>query len=479
MKKGRIWLVLAVLFLLSMGGGLLCVSLSPVAHTIFELQQLQEILAEGEMPDLSGVMEILADLAPEKQLRALQWNILSGEDEKAARERSLLTATVAVRMYASGDMNREVASDVVAEALRLWPVSDAWPEAIRAELPGMLACLDEAQLLEVLKAADIAASGEIQRTLGDILAQQPLSVVAEVAAARWEAGLEGDTLVRRALASYTQEEIVAVLAAETDEVRRNALARAYGLTLNAVDDVLCYLAEARAVGIPAQACYPDGAVVTWDLSRLGRNGWPSLQLAEGARYLVVRVEEAEEAFEWRDVPLEMDLEDESAYEGMFSTYYESNAGRWMETVTVTIDTAVMDATPEAFLPSDLSELDAMVVLETRYVAWGSLRVQYGVRKGRNALSKETFRDYRCYGAEQTVNVYTGSGRLIFRVDSLETAPGAINGRTDGFSDNYSETNLRLRCHAQPDAAWMQDCCTRLLTLLQENGGDLGKAIRIK
>lgn len=205
-----------------------------------------------------------------------------------------------------------------------------------------------------------------------------------------------------------------------------------------------------------------------------------MRLAEGARYLVVRVEEAEEAFEWRDVPLEMSLEDNRTYEGAFGTYYESNNNRWAETVTVTIDTAVMDATPEAFLPSDLSEVDAMVVLETRRVAWGNLRVQYGVRKGRgNGLGKEIFRDYRCYGVVQTMNVYTANGRLVFRLADLETAPDAMSERTDGFSDNYTEANLRRRCHAQPDEEWMQAHYADLLTLLQENGGDLSKAVSFK
>lgn len=303
--------------------------------------------------------------------------------------------------------------------------------------------------------------------------------MADVLAARFDAGLSGDTLVRRALAMHTQEEIISALAAEKDEVRRNALARGYGLTLSGVDDVLNYLADARAAGIPAQVCYPEGAVVTWDLSRLGRNSLPSLQLAEGARYLVVRVEEAEEAFEWRDVPLNVSMEDNGRYEGDFSPYYESNGNRWAETVTVTIDTAAMDVTPEAFLPSDLSEVDAMVVLETRYVASGTLRVQYGVRKGRNTIGTESYRDYRCYGAEQTVNVYTGAGRLVFRLANLETAPDAMQERTDGFSDNYTETNLRQRCHARPDKEWMQGRYAGLLTLLQENGGDLGKAVSIK
>lgn len=474
MKK---WWILALAVVLAIGAVGVWLMM-PTESTKLQkaMEKVDAALEAGEPLDLTDVADELANHEPQVIVNLLAFTL---GYRTAAEKPCLLVGPLTMEMLQRGSITQEQAAEIITTLLQEAPISASWhAEDIRA-LPAMLACLSEQELIRALKMADVAGSEELQRILGDVLAQLPLTTVADVLAARFDAGLSGDTLVRRALALYTQEAIIAAMAAETDEARRNALARGYGLTLSGVDDVLTYLAEARAVGVPAQVCYPQGAVVAWDLSRLGRNGWPSLQLAEGARYLVVRVEEAEEAFEWRDVPLEMSMEDDGRYEGDFSPYYESNGGRWAETVTVTIDTAAMDATPEAFLPSDLSEVDAMVVLETRYVAWGSLRVQYGVRKGRDVLGKESFRDYRCYGVEQTVNVYTGNGRMIFRLANLETAPDAMNGRTDGFSDNYTEANLRRRCHARPDEEWMQARYAGLLTLLQENGGDLGKAVGVR
>ena len=195
---------------------------------------------------------------------------------------------------------------------------------------------------------------------------------------------------------------------------------------------------------------------------------------------MVHLDEAEEAFEWRDVPMEMRMESDDAYDGMFSAYYESNNGRWAETMTITIDTAVMDATPEAFLPTEISEVDALLVCETRYVAWGTLRVQYGVTKGRNnGLALDTYRDYRCYGVEQSVTLYTGDGKLIRRFGIQETAPTGIQNRTDGFRNNFSEEDIRRGCHAQPDEAWMDACLGRVMTMLTENEGDMSRIVLAK
>ena len=435
----------------------------------------EEAAAAGEAYDLSAAEAILADMPDQKlasELQALADRMIrEGESPVPA-------AILAGRLTEAGRLAPEEAAAVAMLALAESPVSAKWPGAYQAALPQMLAPLAPQELVSVLVSAEFtAADARLQTTLGDLAGRRlTLEQIAEVYRARTDAMLAGDLLVKRALAPFTQEEVVAALAALEDAKLRAALARGYGKTLSQPDDVLNYLAEARAAGVSATDCYPGGAVVTMDLSRL----WdvvPRGVQGESPRYIVVRMTEAAEALEYRDVPLELSM-DEWDYDGAFTYDYESNDGRWAETVTVRIDTAMMDATPEEFLPSDMSEVGALVVLDTHYEAWGVLRVQeYRVKRATGGRMVDSYRDYRSYANVQRVDVYDVQGRLVYRFAEQVTEPAEMESRTDGFSDTATQEELRLSCIPVPDAVWMRERKSELEALLDACGGDLWQAIR--
>lgn len=480
MKKGKSWLLvlLVSLPLLCVGAGVLALSVLPGPRLNFELQRQLGSTQPGEEPDLSGAMQILRGLDAETQWDALKWSI--GQGGEKVRAVSLMATTAAARLHEAGELPDEVLAQAASALLRCHPVSSEWPDYALRALPAVLSLTEEDLLLQMLTTAETTAESDVlQGILGDTAAQRlSLRQLAEVYRARRAAGLPGELLMKRGLALHTQEEIISALAAESDAECRAALAQAYGLTLSLPDDVLCYLAQARAVGVPAAECYPEGALVAWDLSRLGVYGVPAKVSGESPCYLVVHCTEAEEPFEYRDAPSGTAV-DEWRYEGAFPTYYEGNAGRWAETTTVRIDTAVLDATPAKFVPEDLSQLDAIVVFDTRYTAYGLLRLEtYNIKSYENeSRTLGKLRDYRSYRVEQCVDVYDLNNRLLWRFGEQMTEPTGMQNRTDGFRTTYSDRQIKAGCIPAVDMKWQREQQEKLMLLLENCGGDLWQAVR--
>lgn len=435
----------------------------------------EQAVIAGEAYDLSAAEAILADMPDRDLAPALQ---TLAERMMNSGESPVPAAILAGRLAEAGRLAPQDAASLVMQVLGDAPVSGQWPARYQEALPVILASLAPEELVTVLSTAEFAAyETRLQTVLGDMAGSRlTLEQIAEVYRIRTDAMLAGDLLIKRALAPFTQEEVIAALAQQRDAGLRAALARAYGKTLSLPDDVLTYLAEARGVGVSAAECYPGGAVVTWDLSSLSGSSWPRGARGDSPRYIIVRMTEAEEKLEYRDVPMELDMDD-WYYDGAFSFVYESNEGRWMDTVTVRIDTAMMDAIPEAFIPADLSEVDALVVLDTHYEAWGTLRVQsYRVKNATGGRSVDSYRDYRTYATVQRVDVYDMQGRLVYRFDEQLMEPTTPETRSDGFSDTQTQAQLKACCIPVPDAVWMREKKNELTTLLAGCDGDLWEAI---
>ena len=280
------------------------------------------------------------------------------------------------------------------------------------------------------------------------------------------------------LAPLPQEELLAILAAETDAERRLAVARVYGSALTEPDAVLAYIAEAREVGLSAVDCYPEGAAVTWDLSGLDRYGWAWGISGVSPKYLVVSLTEAEEAFEYRFLPSGTP-EDCWDYEGSFTMDYESNNGRWAETTTVRIDTAALDATPEAYRPSTVREASALVVLDTYYEARNVLRLRTDVTRSRTGgTSTANTKDYRTYRLVQRMDVYNKRGTLVHHFDVQVTEPELLEKDSDGTLAYRRQGELKFVCVPSLDDSWMQERRSWLLEQLEACQGDLWRVIQV-
>lgn len=442
---------------------------------MMELSRVEKQLAAGEELDLAEAAAVLQGKDEESAMKALSASAASDDGERIP----VLTAVLSAQMAQSGALPEASATTIVTDVLARLPISSKWEKPLQDALPELLACLSPEELATVLTAADIASSDTaLQDRLGDLAkGRLTLPQLAEVYRDRLAAKKPADRLAMRALSGRTQEDVVAALAEETDMERRAALAKAYGKTLSLPNDVLAYLADARAAGIPAAECYPTGAQVTWDLSQLAPVGFARKPQGDAPRYLIVRLTESEEKFEYRDVPTDLEM-DEWYYDGAFSLVYESNAGRWMETVTVRIDTEAMDLIPAEYIPGDLSEMDALVVLDTHYEACGTLRVRsYRVKRATGGRWTDSYRDYRNYYVVQRLDVYDRQGRLVYCFDEQVTEPVTPENRSDGFSDDLSQTELKAACIPVPDSVWMRERREWLLEELRACGGDLWRTIQ--
>lgn len=465
MKKALFWG--AMLALLAVGVFLLIWG-SAGFQLQREVKAAEEAAVAGGVYDLAGAEALLADMETEEVQERLEKLAAHLQDGCP-----LPAAELAVRMLPA-----EAAADLTAEILAGYPVSSDWDKHHLQQLPELLAGLSPAQLTAVLSGAQIASGdAALQDQLGQIAAGRlTLEQAAEVCRTRLAARQPNDRLIGPALGAYGQEEILSALAAQTDAELRAVLAQAYGRTLTDPDAVLAYLAGARAAGIPATECYPNGAAVTWDLSGLKRDGWAWGIHGVSPRYLLVRVTESEEKFEYRNVPLDVDM-DTWEYEGGFEDGYESNSGPFTQTRVVHIDTAAMDATPAELLPASLEELGALLVLETSYESLGVLRVQSTqVKSATGGRSVYSYKDYMQYVAVQRVDVYDQKGLHVHRFALQVTEPEELEVNKDGYSRDLTTNQIRRACLPVPDAAWMDAQYAEITELLAGNGGDLWAAV---
>lgn len=470
MKK-KILMIAAAVAALALLVGLLIWN-STDARLLREVKRAENEASNGY--DLSGAVEILSDKKSGDARAHLEK--LSDRLVKAGYS-PRPAAILAGRLTEDGVMTREDGSAAALKVLLMSPIGTGWTRHHLPELPTMLSCLTPDALTQALLAAEMSAENtQIQAILGEQTAGRlTMQQLAEVCSAYTAAGQDVRAFAEKAWAGASQEDVVAALAAETDPARRAALAQAYGMALTQPDDVLSYLAAAREAGVPALECYPDGAVVTWDLSGFDPYGRMWGWQGESARYLVVHLTEAEEKLEKRKVSKSLDMEDWE-HENAFEPDYESNNGRWMETVTVRIDTAVMDMIPAEFIPASLAEMDALVALDAHYTAWGVLRHQETrVRSATGGVSIGQFDDYRTYAAVQTVDVYDAQGRLRYSFAQLVTAPDISRLEENPDLGQYQSV-IKEACIPEADAAWMAEQYADLMTLLADNGGDLNQAI---
>ena len=433
-----------------------------------EVKAAEEAAAAGGAYDLAGAQALLADREPEdvqERLERLAADLQDGCPLPAAE----LAVSV---------LPAEAAAGLTAEILAGHPVSSDWDEHHLQRLPELLAGLSPAQLTAVLSGAQIASGdAALQDQLGQIAAGRlTMEQAVEVCRARLAAKQPNDRMVGHILGAHGQEAILSALAAQPDMELRAALAQAYGGMMTDPDAVLAYLAGARAAGIPATECYPDGAAVTWDLSGLKRDGWAWGTHGASPRYLVVRVTEAEEKFENRNVPRDVDM-DTWEYEGCFGDGYESNSGPFTQTRVIRIDTAAMDATPAELLPVSLEELGALLVLETSYESLGVLRVQSTqVMSATGGRSVSSYKDYMQYVAVQRVDVYDQKGLHVHHFALQVTEPEKLEVDSDGYSRDLTTSQIRRACIPVPDAAWMEAQYADITELLARSGGDLWAAV---
>lgn len=442
------------------------------AQLLWEVKRAEKEAGKGY--DLSAALEILSD----KKSSDVRTHLEKLSDGLAKTDSGPLAAAIlAGQLTEDGVMTQADGSAAALKALTLCPLGSGWAQHHLSELPTMLSCLTPDALTQVLLAAEMSEEFmALQAILGEQAAGRlTMQQLAEVCAA-YAAGQDARTFAAKAWADVSCDEVVAALAAETDPARRAALAQAYGMVLTLPDDVLDYLATAREVGIHAVECYPEGAVVAWDLSYLATAGRALGWQGDSPRYLVVHLTEAEEKFEKRKVSRELDIEDWE-HENAFDADYESNNGRWMETMTVRIDTAAMDATPAEFIPASLAEMDALIGLHTFYEGVGVLRIQDSQRKNATgAVSISSYYDYRMYAVVQMLNVYDAQGCRASSIALLVTNPNGEEKLNENPRLADYPSAVKAACIPEADEEWMAKQYDDLMALLAQSGGDLKQAI---
>lgn len=185
--------------------------------------------------------------------------------------------------------------------------------------------------------------------------------------------ISGDEFLINTLPDVAKEEVISRVSLMPKDVQKRIIL-CYASDSEIGMDVLFYIKEAKKLGILPSELYPEGVVVSMDLT--GANKRAALQNLEGNKYIVVRRTEKEEPCKSVAASqFEMPNSYSSLYfgnQGKFDANFDENDKSDPATFTVRIETKYMDKMKEDNMPSSIEECDFIVLSDSTYMCGGTL-----------------------------------------------------------------------------------------------------------
>ena len=233
-----------------------------------------------------------------------------------------------------------------------------------------------------------------------------------------------------------------------------------------VDDVLAFLRLAKAHGVSAAACYPDGALLTLDTTKWDPyTSERALSLGKRDTFLVLHRREKAEPYTTFPVAEEEQTENYEELPGGLYEDYDPDEADGAAQYTVWLEASVLDRMPQERIPLTFADCDALVILDERYYCDGYVRFSRGVRDtAGNVLRRQI--DSPTFGVYQEIAVYKSqSGEWLFSYrENVITSPAMLE--EDISSADPKEWNPADNYIAAPDDAWMADAYADFLNALE-------------
>ena len=333
------------------------------------------------------------------------------------------------------------------------------------ELTELIACRSQADLGEIftriLESAD--RSNRNRKTLlledmGQVLQGETKETALPFALQAEEAGWDGAYLLHLVWTpDQSAAETAASLCAVENDAQRSLLLTAAGMSFSDTDEILQYISSCAQMGVVPSVCYPEGAILSLDLSDLNQHAVTRADVDQLRLLVLSRTEE---------------IPRPSA--ATYTMSADLNEHPDPEDCTVRLETAWMDTIPAQCLPSSLEEVNTILLMDNQYVTVGKMTVETTTSFGENTGEPSTT-DYWLYSAVQVNSCFDWpSQSLLYSFDGMYTAPPEVpeedkERTTYGFSLIPGMVQKYYR--ADMDPGWAADNMQEHLGMLSQNGWD--------
>lgn len=281
------------------------------------------------------------------------------------------------------------------------------------------------------------------------------------------AGHDPLPFLREGVGSVTCAEGESLIASIDDAAHRRLLIRSMAPGFTDVDDVLAFLRLAKAEGVSAAECYPEGALINLDTSKWDPYTSPQAgSLGKRDTFLVLRRTEKPEPFTSFVVPEAEETGFDGALPDGLYDGYDPDEDTGAAQYTIHMEVSVLDRMPPERIPQSFEDCDALVFLDEWYFCDGYVRFSHGLARGA-WQGKQS--DSPTFGLCQEIAVYSArSGAWLFSYkENVTYSPAMLE--TD--PDVMSQEDWRTVDHyiAAMDDAWMTRAYADFLFSLERRG----------
>lgn len=304
----------------------------------------------------------------------------------------------------------------------------------------------------------LAAFGGAMRTDHTVMELLPLCDTIAAAGhdplAFLRAGMEGVT--------FTEAEGF-IGAADTD-AHREWLLRGVAPLVTSPDEVLALIRLAKGHGVSAAACYPEGAVLDWDLTHCDPYAsYQAEKLGRRDTMLILRRTEKPEPFTTFVVPEEQESGLNGELPDDIYTHYDPDEADGAAQYTVVLDAASLDRLPPERIPETVADCDALIILDSWYECDGYVRFSRSVNVDGYWKSRQI--DSPSFCVYQELAVYNASGEWLFSYrENAISSPAMLEenlSATDPLDWNPADHYI-----AEVDENWISVTCADFLYSLE-------------
>ena len=325
----------------------------------------------------------------------------------------------------------------------------------------LIACRSQAELSEIFARILESADGTYRRVrlleeMGEVLQGETLETVLPYALQAEDAGWDGASLLHQVwVPDESPADTAAYLCAMEDDPQRALLLKAAGLVFSEPDEMLQYISSCAQLGVMPSACYPEGADLSLDLSKLNRNAVSRADVDQTRLLILNRTEKTP---------------DPSAFFVSGLSGGDSNHPE-PENCRVRLETGWMDQVPAKCLPSSLDEVNTILLMDNQYFEDGTMTVETTTSFGGNTGGSTT-KEYPVYGAVQVGSCFDWpSQSLLYSFSGNYTAPPEVpeEDRTDSSYGFSMVPDMVWKYYkAEMDPAWAAESMQEQLDLLSKN-----------
>ena len=325
----------------------------------------------------------------------------------------------------------------------------------------LIACRSQAEPSEIFARILESADGTTRQIrlldeMGQVLQGETKETVLPYALQAKEADWDGAYLLHLVwIPDQSAADTAASLCAMEDDPQRSLLLEAAGMSFLDTDEILQYIHSCAQMGVTPSACYPEGVILSLDLSDLNQYAVNRANIDQTRLLILSRTETTPR-------PSAVIIRELS----------DSNNHPDTEDCTVRLETAWMNTIPAQCIPSSMEEVNTILLMDNQYYMSGTMAVETTTTLGGKTGGSST-KEYRLYSAVQVNSCFDWpSQSLLYSFGGQYTAPPEVP-EEDQEKTSYGFTMIpdmvQKYYKADLDPAWAADSMQEHINTLAQNG----------